>query len=256
MGSVRLNLMSNINYNSDCNSHSYTGAAAALGILLADHHVSSLLDVGCGPGTWITAAVEAGVPEVCGLDGIAPVHGLPEPARFIQQDLSEEWSLGRRFDMVLCLEVAEHLDAPAAPNLVRSLCAHTDLIMFSAAIPGQSGQHHVNCQWPEYWQALFNIQGFCCSDDVRWKLWDRKEIEVWYRQNIFIAFRSEKAGTEPRIRSVLHPELFKQMVNNVADEAYPEHLEQIRDGRLTPWQMLLLFSEALIRKTKRRLTQK
>jgi len=80
--------------------------------------------------------------------------------------LTRSWDLKRKFDAVLCLEVAEHLDSAFAPTLIDALIKHGNLIYFSAACPGQTGQHHVNCQWPVYWQQLFNERGFACEDDL------------------------------------------------------------------------------------------
>ena len=63
-------------------------------------------------------------------------------------------------------------------------------------------------QWPEYWQRLFNGHGYACDDSVRWLIWESREVEPWYRQNVFIAARDpENAGNEPRIRAVVHPEM-------------------------------------------------
>ena len=67
--------------------------------------------------------------------------------------------IGRRFDLVNCLEVAEHLDASRADSFVDDLCALGDVVVFSAAIPGQGGTHHVNEQFQSYWQERFRRNG-------------------------------------------------------------------------------------------------
>lgn len=59
-------------------------------------------------------------------------------------DVGAPIELHRRFDLVLCLEVAEHLPASAADTLVRSLTGLGNVIAFSAAIPFQGGANHVN----------------------------------------------------------------------------------------------------------------
>ena len=105
--------------------------------------------------------MDLGITDVTGVDGVeVPADKLEIPASHRRtQDLTRSWNLGRRFDMALCLEVGEHLDELHSGTLVDALVRHSDLIVFSAACPGQSGQHHVNCQWPEYWQAKFNDAG-------------------------------------------------------------------------------------------------
>ncbi len=186
----------NVPYNHSQNTHSINGARAALPVLFASGIPESLLDVGCGTATWLWAAINFGVRSVFGIDGVElsadQLHVGKENVR--QQDLTQSWQLGRRFDAVFCLEVAEHLDTVFAPVLIDSLVTHGDQIYFSAACPGQVGEHHVNCQWPVYWQQLFNDRGFVCDDSLRWRIWDDPRIEPWYRQNLFLAQAQSGGG--------------------------------------------------------------
>jgi hypothetical protein len=161
--------------------------------------------------------------------------------------------LGRRFDVAFCLEVGEHLNETAAPVLVSALVAHTDVIWFSAAIPGQVGQHHVNCRWPDYWQSLFNEAGFACSDAIRWRLWDDERIEPWYRQNLFLATRDEAlAGLEPRIQRVVHPVMWNgaSAANHYLD--YKTAMEKCERGLMPATWYLTLPWKAFVSKCGRR----
>jgi hypothetical protein len=192
------------------NSHSQTGPTVAFPIIIEalGQRPASMIDVGCGTGTWLRAAADCGVADVLGIDGVmAPAEQLCMAAHLIQQrDLTQPVDLGRRFDLAVCLEVGEHLAAEHASALVSTLVRSSDVVLFSAACPGQPGQHHVNCQWPEYWQRLFNDRGYSCDDSIRWQIWGNDGIEPWYRQNMFVARNTpDRAGTEPRIAAVLHP---------------------------------------------------
>ncbi len=209
----------------------------------------SLLDVGCGIGTWLKVALESGVGDVFGVDGIAvaPDNFLVPKTLFSQQDLRQKWNLNRRFEVALCLEVAEHLDPQFSMNLIQALTSHSDMVVFGAACPGQTGQHHVNCQWPVYWQKLFNEQGYACSDEVRWLIWPDERIEPWYRQNIFIARRNAAtAGQEPRIPSVIHPNIMTLM----NESGYWTNADQIANGALPFKWYLKSFPNVILKKLK------
>jgi len=199
-----------VDYDYTKNVHTILGAKTALPYLFNGIQPQSLLDVGCGMGTWIRAVIDYGITDICGIDAFSLAdRALLFPSTFFhQQDLTQPWNLGRKFDIVLCLEVGEHLPPDRALILIESLVAHAEHVVFSGACPGQSGQHHVNCQWPEYWQRLFNAKGYACEDDVRWRIWDFGAIEPWYRQNVFMAtWAPDRAGREPRIKPVVHPDM-------------------------------------------------
>ena len=169
---------------------------------------TSIVDVGCGIGYWVNAARSAGIKVAVGIDG-ADMSGeelLFPRDDFHHVDLGAPVDLGRRFDAALCLEVAEHLPRTSAGVLVDTLVRHSDFVVFSAACPGQRGQHHVNCQWPSWWQQLFNERGYVCDDGVRWTIWDNPRIEPWYRQNMFVArYDPALACSEERLKAVVSP---------------------------------------------------
>jgi len=241
--------MNNITYHHDQNSHSRLGAAKALDYMIADRSIKSLLDVGAGTGNWLLAAQMAGIEEVRGVDGVmAPGEILcVEPELIHKTDLLLPLNLGRKFDAVLCLEVAEHLPMEASSVLILSLCRHSDLIFFSAAAPGQRGERHINCRPPVFWQGLFNFEGFVCEDTLRPLFWDVKDIEPWYRQNTFVARRDESvAGSEPRVRYLIHPDMTEH--TDFLDTPMSRQLLCMERGVLHPLHYLDLFSRSVTRR--------
>src|SRR2546423_289747 len=79
-------------------------------------HVSSVVDIGCGRGVWVDEWCRNGIGEALGVDAeYIDTHRLAIPKeRFAAFDLSKPIHLGRRFDLVQSLEVAEHLPASKA----------------------------------------------------------------------------------------------------------------------------------------------
>lgn len=224
-----------INYSHELNAHGPAGPRAALPHVLRSGRFQSLLDVGCGKGFWIAAARELGITDVLGVDGVAvPADQLVFPEHlFVHTNLEQPFDLGRRFDIALCLEVAEHLDPGSSRTLIRSLARHSDVVVFSAAIPGQPGQNHIHCRWPDYWQELFNEVGYRCDDAIRWALWRDESIESWYKQNMLMAYRDEEgARLERRILPVVHPQMAVYLHEGAFDDRYREWRQAAENGQL------------------------
>ncbi len=149
---------------------------------------SSVVDVGCGVGTWLAAFSNNGVLDILGIDGdYVDRHMLQITRdRFRAHDLTMPITIDRRFDLVCCLEVAEHLKASSAGTLIESLVNLGSVILFSAAAPYQGGMHHVNEQWPAYWTTLFQQKGYTPIDCLRSRIWNDWHVEWWYAQNVLL----------------------------------------------------------------------
>jgi hypothetical protein len=152
-----------------------------------------VLDVGCGAGAWVRAYLEAGMADIVGVDGsyVVPSQLMFPAFRFRPVDVAQSFQLGRRFDLAQCLEVAEHLDPQASETLVDNLAAHAPMVLFSAAPPGQGGEHHVNERPYEFWQGLFEQRGLRLFDFVRQRILYRPDVEPWYRYNVMLFVHDE-----------------------------------------------------------------
>lgn len=184
--------------------------------------VRSVVDVGCGTGVWLASFKEAGVPRVLGLDyDWAAEQGQLEiePDEFRAANLERDIELAESFDLCLCLEVAQHLTHRAAAVIVQNICSLSDVVLFSAAIPGQGGCHHVNERWPSYWADLFGSAGYEVLDPIRGRIWNDARVEWRYRQNAVLF--ANKAGlprlafssattVETRPLDFVHPACFEQ----------------------------------------------
>jgi hypothetical protein len=182
--------------------------------------IRSVVDVGCGTGAWLTVFSENGVDDCLGLDleYVRNEQLLIPPDWLRITNLTTSATIERTFELVVCLEVAEHLPASSADNLIERLVALGTSVLFSAAIPFQGGRHHINEQWPEYWAAKFRDRGYEAFDPFRRAIWDDERVEPWYRQNLVLylapqranELRSSGAGLVPvnTLPSVVHPRLY------------------------------------------------
>lgn len=171
----------------------------------------SVVDVGCGTGTWLSVFKKLGAGKVLGIDGdnlnLEQLH--IDRSEFKVANLTRPVELNERFELAVCLEVAEHLPETDSDTLIDSLCALSDTILFSAALPQQGGQNHLNEQFFDYWREKFNQRGYLFKDAFRSLIWNDDRIDSWYRQNMFLV---EKEGDGPQsqepINVYYHPEIF------------------------------------------------
>ena len=170
---------------------------------------ASVLDVGCGRGVWLAEWRNRGLSRISGVDGdyVSRKTLLIPAERFRATDISKSFDLGERFDLVECLEVAEHIPESSADTLIDNICRHGDLILFSAAIPGQGGEHHVNERPYGYWRSKFEARGYRTFDAIREHVRDLRDIEPWYRYNTFVFAR---AGGEARMSAAARQKLVAQ----------------------------------------------
>ncbi len=137
--------------------------------------LNSAIDFGCGVGTWLLVLKEKGCQEILGLDGHWVNQDLlviPKET-FRQVDFEKRIKIDKRYDLAICLEVAEHVSKENTNNFIDALTQASDYILFSAAIPFQGGKGHINEQWPNFWTHIFNNKGYVALDIIRnwWGYW-------------------------------------------------------------------------------------
>ena len=175
----------------------------------------SVLDVGCGQGVWLEAWISEGAQDVCGIDGdyVDPSRLAFPKQHFLARNLGAPFDLGRKFDLVQSLEVAEHITEGAADAFIGSLIRHGDIVLFSAAVPGQGGEHHVNEQPLEYWRGKFGTRGFAAYDAVRPLLFGLSDIEPWYRYNCVVYANAAGASRLPKIALAMRVAANERLIN-------------------------------------------
>lgn len=181
----------------------------------------SVVDIGCGIGTFLRSFKEAGVEKILGIDGTWVdkniLHKYINHNEFIELDLEKPIKLNQTFNLVVCLEVVEHLSPHAADIIIQSLVSAGKIILFSAAIPNQGGQNHINEQWLTYWEEKFNAHNYILHDVLRPIFWNNPNIVTWYKQNIvLIAHKDMELNLQlpyNPIRNIIHPLYFQEALD-------------------------------------------
>jgi SAM-dependent methyltransferase len=198
---------------------SHQSALEVVPHILELFHPKSVVDVGCGIGTWLKAFQDNGIKDLQGVDGdyVQADQFMIPGGRFLPKDLRKELRLDRTFDLAISLEVGEHLPASRAGSFVEDLTRCAPVVLFSAAIPYQRGTDHINEQWPEYWAEKFAAQGYQAVDCVRDLVWANRSVDYYYAQNLiayvrkdvldqFPAITEAAKRTNPQSLSRVHPE--------------------------------------------------
>ncbi len=206
----------------------------------------SVVDVGCGVGTFLYAFKEEGVKKVLGLDG--PWVNRDLLAKYLTDDefreceLEQDFVLEQKFDLVVSLEVAEHLRPESAHRFVKNLLQAGKVILFSAATPHQGGQNHLNEQWQSYWAAKFASHGYVLHDVLRPLFWDNEKVDLWYRQNIVLVtpagYSLPPSLSEIPVVNAVHP----QMYLNKA-----QRLKAIENGHLPVKSYFKMLLKSILR---------
>lgn len=155
---------------------------------------SSVVDVGCGSGALLAELARRGV-RTRGLEGSEP--GVASTRRrgieVQQSDLTKPFVLDETFDVATSFEVAEHLPESVADQFVAGLTSGPDLLVFSAATPGQGGENHINEQPHEYWIEKFAARGFAVDEQTTAEVrahWTAHGVARWYCNNVLFLRRT------------------------------------------------------------------
>jgi hypothetical protein len=148
----------------------------------------SVVDVGCGNGDLLFGFAQRGI-DILGIEGTENAKlGTRIPDSLLIHDARTAFSPVRRYDLAMCMSVAEHLEDEFAGILVDNLCRLSDRVLFSAARPGVGGKGHVNCRSPEYWLYKFMAREYAYqyqAVDALREHWERykhkKGIKGYYQ---------------------------------------------------------------------------
>lgn len=232
--------------------HNTRAANEIVPVLIDLFKPSSIADIGCGTGTFLKVFKTFGIFDVVGVDGSWVNRDLLREnisdSEFYECDIEKGFNISKKYDLCICFEVAEHISEEKSKQLIQQLCMVSDKIVFSAAIPLQGGQNHINEQWIQYWQNLFNEMDYGLYDGLRQIFWDNDNIEVWYKQNTFCFIKNDIKSQfinnkyiyfNEDVKIFIHPDLFL-IKSKGYNEAY--------GGQLKPLVYFKLLIKSLLKK--------
>lgn len=228
-------------------AHNLTAPSEIVPEIIKLLNPKSVIDIGCGIGTFLYCFKNAGVKTVLGIDGAWTnkelLYKYLEKEEFQESDLEVELTIDRKFDIALSLEVAEHISPLAADVFVKNLITAGNVVVFSAAIPFQGGQNHVNEQWLTYWEEKFSKHGYLLYDIFRPLFWDNPHIFWWYKQNmVLFAPPGLTFWSQPKynnLKNVVHYDLF---------DLVAKKLNSTIHGKLSPMSHFKLFVKSILYK--------
>lgn len=182
----------------DIDQSSYQSAKIYLSHLWQFIKPMSVLDVGCGRGAWLKAYEELGCEDLTGFDGswLDQTKMISSKIKFKSTDLNSIFSVEKKVDLTMSLEVAEHLDPEKSRQFVECLTTTSDVILFSAAYEYQGGTDHINEKKHSYWAKIFDTLDYKVYDIFRPHFWADEKVGFWFRQNTFLYIKKDSELTE------------------------------------------------------------
>lgn len=208
---------------------SYTSARIIAPLVIQLVNPQSAVDVGCGVAAWLAVFNELGVRDVFGIDGsyVKNKDLMIPHEQYMGCDLNEgSIPLDRQFDLALCLEVAQYLPREKSRLFIKALTKLAPVVLFSSAVPYQGGRLQINERWPHEWAELFREEGYLPVDCIREKIWNNKDVALWYAQNMILYVKESQLDALPRLKevyqhssgnqlSMIHPELWNTKMNYI-----------------------------------------
>lgn len=163
---------------------------------------NTVLDVGCANGFLIESFLDAGK-TARGIEVSPAVVEILPPELLEAIEIGDFAAATGSWDLVCCVEVAEHIPPERSRELVKKLTGlATSWIYFTAAPVGQSGRGHINCRSHLEWLDWFALEGWALSSrshHLRQRLMQLERAR-WLVGNgaVLAPFQGEKNESMPR----------------------------------------------------------
>jgi SAM-dependent methyltransferase len=151
---------------------------------------ASVLDIGCRSGAYLKYFASQGASLIRGVDSSERRARYLQLDEYVQVDLGKPVDLAQTFDLVICVEVIQHIPAQSECTLISSITRHArERIVFSGARAGQPGAGHINCRPISHWLDLFASAGWypCLFDSLALR---SLSTFPWFRSNLVVLTRA------------------------------------------------------------------
>jgi len=150
---------------------------------------ASLLDIGCGPGTYVDSFRAQGI-EAVGLDIDERVHGREHLTYKSLLDITDEQA-----EVVICLEVAEHIEPELEDQVVAKVAGAVGrTLIWTAAAVGQGGIGHINCKHKQEWADKLTAAGLVrnVEREIALRTYIKQGYQMgWFSNNLLVFDRPE-----------------------------------------------------------------
>ncbi len=155
---------------------------------------NSVLDLGCGVGSYLEGFFDAGCRDLLGIElnfDKAKKYIVDNIFFFIVEgDATIELNLNRKFDCIISFEVGEHIEPNGTEMFINNLTSYSNkYIILTVAPPGQRGTGHINLRDRDFWIKSIVIKGFLYRKDLvekYKKVWKKFNVEKYIINNLMV----------------------------------------------------------------------
>ena len=152
----------------------------------------SMCDLGCGPGDFLRELQNER--DVLGVDfsvGVPQTLAI-DPSKYVDADLTKPLPFNRHFDVVMSLEVWEHLHPEFEKQYLDNVDSLTpDHVIISCAAPKQWGRHHYSPHEAQYVLDAMISRGYVFDEELTAKFKKIKLLASFYRRNTFVFHKAK-----------------------------------------------------------------
>lgn len=155
-------------------------------VLVQMYNPKSVADVGCATGLYLWPFHDIGL-KTMGFDSSEDAVKNAVVPTVVKVDMTAKKFHTSKKDLVICLEVLEHIENELCDNVIDNIVKMSGLVIFSAAQPGQKGTGHINCQTKEYWEQAFKMRGYEKDTEAEQKILDhvtKQDHTEWFKNNL------------------------------------------------------------------------